>query len=114
MAVVDPGQRRIQEIIRIPVDVLGIEVASLNIGIERIVVVGDILPACLIIEALAEHVDQDDIVPICDPEAGRASAVEYGAARHPLEMAVIVLAPNGAPFCHIGTEFADLVVETPQ
>src|SRR5271166_5509956 len=40
--------------------------------------------------------------------------VEYGTARHPLEMPVIVLASDRARFGHVGAEFAGLVVETPQ
>src|SRR6516165_1205513 len=43
-----------------------------------------------------------------------ARAIEYGAARHPLEMPVIVLAPDRAGFGHVGTEFADLIVKSPQ
>jgi hypothetical protein len=113
VSVVDPRQRRIQEIIGIPLEVLGIQVAPLNIGIERIVVVGDVLPPRLLVEAFAEHIDQDQVLPIGYPKARRASALEYGAARHPLEMPVIVLAPNGAGFGHVGAEFADLIIKTP-
>src|SRR6516164_4067734 len=83
VAVVDPRQRRIEEIIGVPFEVPGIAPAALNIGIERIVVVGDVLAAGLVVEAPAEHVDQNDVLPIGDPEPGGAGAVEYRTAWHP-------------------------------
>src|SRR6516162_11047652 len=37
------------------------------IGIERVVVVGNVLTPSLIVEALAEHVDQDQVLSIRGP-----------------------------------------------
>ena len=114
VAVVDPRQRRVQEIIGIPFEVLRIEPASLDVGIERVVIVGDVLTPSLVVEALAEHVDQDEVLPIRHPEARRASAVEDRTAGEPLEMPVIVLASDRARLGHVRTELADLVIKTPQ
>ena len=94
VAVADPGQCGIDEIIGIALHVLGVEIAALHIGIDRIVVVGDVLPPGLVIEALAQHIDQDEVLPVRHPQAAGASAVEYRAARHPLQMPVIVLASD--------------------
>jgi hypothetical protein len=113
VSVVNTGECGIQEIVGIPFEVLGIAPAALNIGIERIVVVGNVLPASLIVKALAKHIYQDDVLPIGDPETGRASAIECGTAGHPLKMPVVVLASDRAGFGHVGTEFADLVVKAP-
>src|SRR6516162_6911628 len=108
-----PSRAAFRKLLGFHLRFLALSQASLDIRIERIVVVGYVLPTGLVIKELAEHVDQDHILPIGDPEAGRSRAVEYGTTRHPLEVLVIVLAADRAGFGHIGTEFADLVIKTP-
>ena len=60
-------------------DVLGVEVASLDIRIERLVIVGDKLLAGLIIEAVAKHIHEDDVLPVSHEQTRRACAIEYRA-----------------------------------
>jgi hypothetical protein len=57
VSVVNPGERCIQKIVGIPIEVFGIEIAALHVGIEQVVVVGDVLSPGFVIEALAQHVD---------------------------------------------------------
>src|SRR6516162_3653590 len=84
-----------------PRNVSGIVPDAPHIGIERVVIVGDVLSSRLVMDALAEHVDQDDVLPIRHPEARRASAVEYGTAGHPLQMPIIVLASDRPGLGHV-------------
>ena len=86
VAVADAGHRRVDAIVRLVVDVLGVEIAALGIGIDRIVVVGGELPARLVVETLAQHVHQDDILPVLHAQTRGAGAVEDRTARHPLQI----------------------------
>ena len=62
---------------------LRVAIAVRDIGIDRAVIVRGELPAGLVVEALADHVDQHDILPVADMQAGGARLVEHLAAGKP-------------------------------
>ena len=69
MAVANPGHRRVQPIVRIVNDVLRIQITPLDIGIDRIVVVGGELRSGLVIETLSQHVHRDQILPVAHSQS---------------------------------------------
>ena len=114
MSVVNSGERCVQEVIRVIFNIFGVEVAFLNIRVDGLVVVRDELLPGLVVEPLAEHVHQDNVLPIPHPQARGAGAIKDGTARHPLEIAVAILTSDLSGLGNIRAEFAGLVVQAPQ
>src|ERR1700722_18635204 len=72
VAVADPGHGGVDPVGGIEAHVLGVEVAVMLVGVDALVAVGAVLPARLVIEALAQRVDRDDVLPVRDMQAGGA------------------------------------------
>src|SRR5579883_1135235 len=94
MAVADPGQRGIDEIVWTIFGVLGVEIAVRLVGVGALVSVVSEVIAGLVIEAFAQHVDQDDVLPILDFQPDRARLVEHLAARIPAHIHIAVSAAD--------------------
>ena len=101
VAVADAGKCRVDEIVGIVLDVLGVEITSLGVRIERFIVIGGELLAGLVIKALTQHVHQDDVLPVSDLQARGPSAIEHRAAGHPTQIGVAVLGPYRTGFRYI-------------
>src|SRR3984957_13819899 len=96
VAVADPGKRGIDEIARIVFGALGVEVAERLVRVGALIGVVVEVAAGLVIEALAQHVDQDDILPVRHRKSDGTCLVEYFAARTPAHIDVALLAADRA------------------
>src|SRR5580704_6429217 len=96
MAVADACQRRIDEIARIIFLVLGIEIGMRLVGVGALIGIVIEMPAGLVVEAVAQHVDQNDVLPVLDRQPDGARLVEHLAARMPAHIDVAILATDGA------------------
>ena len=114
MPVIDPGHRRVDQIRRLEILVARVLETALRVGIDRIVVVAVELLAGLVVKAPAQHVDEDQILPVRDAQARGAGALEHLAPRHPLQIAIAELAADHAGLGERQSHLARLVEKAPQ
>ena len=106
VAVADAGERGVDEIARIVFDVLGVEIGVRLVRIDALVGVVAEVAGGLVVEALAQHVDQDDVLPVRHRKSDGARLVENFAARMPAHIDVAVLAADRARLGDAGAELA--------
>ena len=113
MAITDAGQCGVHPVFRPVYDVLRISVIAIAVVLDLLVVIRCEVTFCFVEEALSEHVDGDDVLPVLHLKAGGASLMEDGTARLPVT-AVIILVADGEGLGQVQAEFASLVIEAPQ
>ena len=84
MAVADPGQCGVHPVYRPVYDVLRISVIAIAVVLDLLVVIRCEVAVGFVEEALSEHVDGDDVLPVVHLQAGGAGLMEDGTAGLPV------------------------------
>ena len=91
-----PGKRRVDEITWVVFDRGEISLAALVIIRETAEDARRELATGFVIEPVAQHVDEDNILPIGDLKPGGARLIEHVAVWQPSQIGVVVLAADRA------------------
>ena len=114
VSVADPGQRRIDEVAWIVFDVLGVQIRMRLVWIHAHISVVVKMTGGLVIEPLAEQVDQNDVLPVLDRKPDSPRHIEHCTSGIPAHVDITVLAADRSRLGNARTELGGIVEQPPK